>query len=98
MDIEQLKLILEATKGVGDTALTVAGLYFAKDLLVTCLGFGLALYVIKTAVLLIRQGIDGTGFNRELMSEINTTLYLNRDEQRRIIDLIRKGKAAEDKK
>lgn len=94
MDIEQLKIVLETVKGVGDSTLTVVGLWLARDFVITLLGYGVAIFGIKKAAELLTQLVCKTAFHHRLMDEIGTSIYLNDEEQREIIELIRKGKAA----
>lgn len=56
MDLEQLKLILETIEQAGGGAKTLALVYFAKELVVSALGFGVVAYAIKTIVGAIQAG------------------------------------------
>ena len=102
MEIEQLKLILEATKGVGDTALTVTGIYFAKDFIISCIGYGVGFYALKQAGVTLKtliSTIADSGENastvKTLMSAIGSYGQPTSGERLKLINLLDKGKEAE---
>lgn len=92
MDIEQLKLILETVKGVGDSALTVTAIWMARDFVLALLGYGLGFYVVTRIYRVLIGLVDKDRFTEALAAEINTCAPLAPHERRQILELIRKGK------
>lgn len=94
MDIEQLKLVLETVKGVGDSTLTVIAIWLARDFILTLMGYGVGVFLIKKTAEVLTNLICLSGFHKQLMNEIGSSVYLDAADQEKIIQLVRKGKDA----
>ena len=75
MDIEQLKLILEAAQAAGDGAVQVVFVWFALKFVGLFLKCGLIGGLILGAFRLIRRAITSFSFLEKIESEIGDSFY-----------------------
>ena len=98
MDLDQLKLILQTVQGVSNGALTFAILWLVKDILLTGVGYIFGVFVVKKIFEAITMGITRTQLHKMLMTEIGANVYLDDGDQKRVVELVRKGLEAEKSK
>ena len=82
MDIEQLKLILEAARAAGDGAMEVVFVFFAYKFVGLFLKIGLASGVFYGAFRLISSGITSVSFKGNIERIIGNSLYYTSDQNR----------------
>lgn len=97
MNIEQLKLVLEAVQGVSQGAFIFALLWLLKGFMGTLLVFTAVIFIVKTIAGLISKGIKEGAFYDALMLEIRDAGhdgYIT-DAQRHalILEWVKKGRA-----
>ena len=82
MDIEQLKLILEAARAAGDGAVQVVFIWFAFKFVTIFLKAGLVGGFLLAAYKLILRAITEFSFLEKIESEIGDRLYHNSDKKK----------------
>ena len=90
MDIENLKLILEAVNGVSDGAIYIAILWLGVEYLTAILVAAVIVFAVITAKKLISIVISTSGFISMLQAKIGESGILfdrHRDEIARLVDL-----------
>ena len=84
MDVENLKLVLDAVKAAGDDVRTVAVLYIVSSLISPILTFAFGLCVLRTVFRVIRFLSDAQEAARLMATalgvNVGTTWYLNNTE------------------
>jgi len=89
MDIEQLKLILEAAAAAGSGAYNVVLLWFGYQLITDLLFSSLFAAAIWCAYRLIKMGIEYDTFQEQVRGIVNIDMSYSAD-RKRVTDWIRK--------
>ena len=92
MDIEQLRLVLEAASAAGQGAYTLAIMWIAKDFLQFIIAMGLIVALIWCAYKLFSRLIAKHEFETDVMNALGISVYLTDEEKRQAIRWMQKGK------
>jgi hypothetical protein len=95
MDIEQLKLVLEAVNGVTGSAYWVAILFIAKQYLSLILGAAIGLFAIIKCFSILGPLLQDVNISRQIRTKLNIGGgYCTSSEVQEVMDIIDKGMAA----
>ena len=94
MDIEQLKLILEALQGAGQTSVLLAMIWLFRPYVGMVLGTAFGFYAMNKVIKLILQVVRWNEVERIIKRELGISGCLVDSEIKQIVDTIRKGKEA----
>ena len=97
MDIEQLKMIIEALGAAGAGTKHLIIVYFAYLFAKLTFTVGLIGAVVTAAYKIIRHGIDQCSFSNDVAQAIDTYGCLSGSERRKAIKYIRAGMESDSK-
>lgn len=69
--------------------------WLAKEVVVSVIGYGVGLYALYKGFDIVKWLVAHFSFQRVLMDEIGTSVYLSPEEQQQIVRLVKLGKKSE---